>query len=405
MHTTTIAGIAAGLSLSLSLVAASGCGSGNQYVEPPPPTVTVAPPESRKVHDFLDFTGNTVAIDTVEIRARIKGFLRERLFEEGSYVEEGELLYVIEPDEYEAQVRDAEASLEVAKTAHALSVATLRRMEQAYKTRAISELELLENRAKVEASLSKIDAAKANLAEAKLSLSYTEIRAPISGRVGKTLVVPGNLVGASENTLLTTVVSYDPIYAVFDVSERELLALMKQSEASRADDPKEVESDRRLRLPRMPVALGRASDDGYPFEGHLDYGGQEVDPGTGTYELRAVFENPQPIKILPGLFVRLRVTFDQARAALLVSDRAIGTDQTGKYVMVVGADDVVQPAPVVTGELYDGMRVIEKGLDPQDRVIVDGLLRARPGAKVNPQPANAAAKGTAEGQPPPDSGA
>jgi RND family efflux transporter MFP subunit len=376
-----------GLSLLIAVpaLAASACGSGNQYVEPPPPTVTVAPPDSRQVTDFLDFTGHTVAIDTIEIRARIKGYLRERHFEEGTYVDEGELLYIIEPDEYQARVNRAEAALKVAQTAHALSVATLRRMEQAYKTRAISELELLENRAKADASLSQIDAAKAELAEAKLDLDYTHIRAPMAGRVGATLVVPGNLVGASENTLLTTLVSYDPIYATFDVSERDLLALMKETESERATDPGEVESDRRQRLPEIPVELGRASDDGYPFEGRLDFSGQEVDAGTGTYELRAVLDNPQPIQLIPGLFVRVRVTFAKERSALLVSDRALGTDQTGKYVMVVGADNVVKHTPVVTGELFDGMRVIEKGLEPTDHVIVDGLLRARPGAKVNPQ--------------------
>jgi RND family efflux transporter MFP subunit len=371
--------------IAAPLVGGTGCGSGNQYVEPPPPEVTVAPPEVRKIHDHLLFTGNTIAIDTVEIRARIKGYLRERLFDEGSYVDEGELLYVIEPDEYEARVERAEAALAVAKTSHALSVATLRRMEQAFKSRAISELELLENRAKADASLSRIDAATAELAEAKLNLDYTHIRAPMAGRVGKTLVVPGNLVGASENTLLTTLFAYDPIYAVFDVSERELLALMKETEGERADDPGEVESDRTQRLPNIPVAIARASDKGYPFEGHLDFTGQEVDAGTGTYELRGVFENPQPLKLLPGLFVRVRVTFEGSRDALLVSERAIGADQTGKYVMVVDDDNVVKHTPVVTGELYDGMRVIEQGLDRGDRVIVNGLLRARPGAKVDPQ--------------------
>jgi RND family efflux transporter MFP subunit len=190
---------------------ALACGS-NEYVEPPPPTVTVAQPESRSVVDYLEFTGTTEAINTVEIRARIQGFLQKMNFEEGANIEKGDVLFEIEPDEYRARVNRAKASLDVARTGEALAKATLARFEQAYKTRAVSELELLETRAKADAAGAQVDAARAELERAQLDFSYTTVRAPISGRIGRRMVDPDNLVGAQEKTLLTTIIQYDPIY-------------------------------------------------------------------------------------------------------------------------------------------------------------------------------------------------
>jgi len=353
---------------------ALACGS-NEYVEPPPPKVTVARPESRSVVDYLEFTGTTRAINTVEIRARIPGVLREVNFEEGSFVEQGALLFVIEPDEYQARVNRAQASLEVARTGKALANATLARMEQAFKTRAVSELDVLEARAKADAAAAHVDSARAELEQAKLDLGYTQIHAPIGGRVGRRRVDPGNLVGAEEKTLLTTIVQYDPIYAYFDMSERDLLATAK-------DRPSDARSSER---PPIPAQLGRASDDGYPFEGRVDFSDQEVDPETGTFLIRGVFPNPQPIQLLPGLFVRLRIPAKTREGALLVSDRAVGSDQGGKYLLIVDDQDVVQHRSVEVGALVDGMRVIESGIQADAWVVVNGLLRARPGSKVVPE--------------------
>jgi RND family efflux transporter MFP subunit len=354
------------------------CGS-NKYEEPPPPAVTVNHPEIRSVVDYLEFTGTTTAVNTVEIRARVQGFLDEIKFKEGDAVTSGDLLFEIEPEEYQARVRRAEASLQVARTAKALAEATLARMEKAFETRAVSELDVLESRAKADAAAAQVDSAQAELENARLDFSYTSIQAPISGRVGRSQVDPGNLVGAGEQTLLTTIIQYDPIYAFFDMSERDLLSILE----TRADEAADGKGLRRKT--KTPVELGRANDEGYPFEGYVDFSDQEVDASTGTFLMRAIFPNPEPIKLLPGLFVRLRVPLDVREGALLVADLAVGSDQSGKFLLVVDEENVVQHRPVKIGALVDGLRVIESGLDAKEWVVVNGLLRARPGSKVAPQ--------------------
>jgi RND family efflux transporter MFP subunit len=355
------------------------CGESNKYVEPPPPTVTVARPEARAVVDYLEFTGTTTAINTVEIRARIQGFLQQVNFVEGAPVEQGDILFAIEPDEYQARVNRAQASLDVARTGKALADATLARMEQAFETRAVSELDVLEARAKADAGAAQVDSARAELENAQLDLGYTRIRAPISGRAGRTQVDPGNLVGAGEQTLLTTIVQYDPIYAYFDMNERDLLAILETTADERA------ETNGLRAKTKIPVELGRANDEGYPFEGYVDFSDQEVDAATGTFLMRGVFPNPDPIMLLPGLFVRLRLPLEVREGALLVTDRAIGSDQSGNFLLVVDDENVVQHRTVETGALVDGLRVIESGIDSKEWIVVDGLLRARPGSKVAPQ--------------------
>jgi len=377
------------LSALLAACLSASCGGGNEYIAPPPPVVEVSKPERRDVTDYLEFTGTTEAVAMVEIRARLKGFLESIHFDEGDYVEEDALLYVIDRSEYQAAVDRAVGTESRRRAALGLAQATLDRLAEAVKTQAVSELEVIEARAKRDEAEASVAAAVAQTETARLELSYTEVRAPLAGRVGRSLVDPGNLVGAGENTLLTTLVQYDPIYADFDASERQILAIGE--ETSDAAD----EKDRLARIRTIPLELGRTNDDGYPIHGNLYYTDLAVDPETGTFLMRGVFPNPQPLKLIPGLFVKVRMPYHAREDALLVPERAFGMDQGGDYLLVVGEGDVVAQHRVELGARIDGMRVVLSGVEADDRVIVEGLLRARPGAKVTPTPLGTASPAAA----------
>jgi RND family efflux transporter MFP subunit len=368
------------LSLSVALVFVAACGRG-EYLEPPPPEVDVAKPEPREVVDYLEMTGTTESVQTVELRARVAGFLQSIEFAEGDYVNEGDLLYVIDPAEYQSRVERSEASRDVAFATLELREATLARFRQARKSGAVSELDVIEAQAEREVAAADLNSVEAELRNAELDLSYTRILAPNDGRIGRSLVDPGNLVGAAEKTLLTVIVQYDPINAYFAINERAVLAITESEEGSSRNEAKEDAVDR---WARVKVELGRANDDGYPYVGRLDYADVGVDPETGTYLLRAIYENTYPHDLLPGLFVRGRIAIDRRDGILHVPERALGADQGGRYVLVVDDDDVAQFRRVEVGILHEGMRAIESGLEPDDRVVVNGLMRARPGSKVTP---------------------
>ena len=368
------------VSLLIALVFVAACGGSGEYVEPPGPEVDVAKPEPRKVVDYLEMTGTTDSVQTVEIRARVEGFLQTVEFDEGDYVSEGDLLYVIDPAEYQSVVEQSRAARDVASATLELREATLARFKQVRKSGAISELDVIEAQAEREVAAADLNSAEAALRNAELDLSYTRILAPNDGRIGRTLVDTGNLVGADDKTLLTVIVQYDPIYAYFAINEREILALSESAEAP----PGATKEDAVERWTRVVVEFGRANDDGYPFAGRLDYMDVAVDSKTGTFLLRAIFENPPPYAHIPGLFVRARIAIDRREGILHVPERALGADQGGRYVLVVDDDDVAQFRRVEVGILKDGMRAIESGLEADDRVIVNGLLRARPGSKVTP---------------------
>ncbi len=362
-----------------ALISLSSCGQPNDYVAPPPPSVDVANPVQQDVTLYLDLTGTTSSVRTVEIRARVAGFLETIEFNEGDYVEEGDLLYTIDPSEYEARVRRATGAREVARATLELREATLRRLEEARKSRAVSEIDVIEAKAQREVAAAELDSAEATLRDAELNLRYTQIHAPSAGRVGRTLVDPGNLVGAAEKTLLTRLVQYNPIYAYFDMNERQVLTMLDATDNDRNHDAESMDA-----LRKITVEIGRSNDEGYPISGNLDYVDLDVDASTGTYLLRAVFDNPAPFALLPGLFVRARIAGETQPDALLVPDRALGSDQSGKYLLVVDENDVAQYKQVRIGELVGPFRVIDSGLDENDRVIVNGLLQTRPGARVVP---------------------
>jgi RND family efflux transporter MFP subunit len=355
-----------------TLLVLAGCQQPQEFVAPPPPPVTVARPLQQAVTVYNEFTGTTEAIESVDIRARVEGFLDSIHFQPAAEVVQGELLFVIEQEPYQAALDRAKATLQSRIADHRLAKATARRKEEALKARAISKLEVLQAQAEVLTAQAAIAEAQADVRNAEIEFSYTEIRAPISGRIGRNLVDVGNLVGAGEQTLLTTIVNYQPMYAYFNVNERDLL---------RYGENRRKEGDS-----WVPVfELGLANEKGYPHEGRLDYIDNRVDETTGTITVRGEFPN-QSGRMVPGLFARIRIPEPEQRDALLVPENALGRDQRGTYVLVANSENVVEYRLLQVGPQVDGgLRIVADGLRPEDWVIVNGIQRARPGAKVAPE--------------------
>lgn len=374
------------LALGLTLF---GCGGDEPVFQPP--EVTVTTPEQRAVLDFFDFTGSTRAIAYAEIRARVSGVLEEMRFVPGGIVEANEILFVIERDQYQAAYQEALGNLRAAQAESARAEADLRRIEQAIRTEAVSESDLDRAVANRDQANAGVISARGRRNNAKLNLDYTLVRAPHRGQVGRNLWDIGNLVGAGEPTLLTTVNTIDSIYVYFDVAEALVLRLNQVRRETIADadaDPTRTEARGRQQIGRTAISL--ANETGFPHEGVIDFVDNAVDPATGTIELRAVFANPD-LSLFPGLFVRVRVYASRETDALLVDERAIGTDLAGKYVFVLDEENVVEQRFVTLGPLQDdGMIVVEDGLDGSESYIVNGMLRARPGFPVTPQYADSA---------------
>jgi len=355
----------------------------NEYVEPPPPKVTTAQPLEQEVIDYLEFTGTTRAFEEVEVRARVVGFLQSMKFTPGTKVEKGDLLFVIDPREYQAVLNAARAELGSAEAKLKRAQTEFIRAEKLFKQKAGAEKNVVEWRGERDIAKAAVTRAKAKVEKAGLALSYTKVTAPITGRVSRNLVDMGNLVGEGEPTLLTKVTRYDTMYAYFNLNERDLLMVMakfrKRVEEKGLDPDKDsgAEAD-------IPLFLGLTNEKGYPHKGTLDYAESGVDTGTGTIELRGVFPNPAPVVLYPGLFTRLRMPIDEQKNALLVTERAIGADQGGRYLLAVNSENVVEKRPIRMGRLVDGLRVIKEGVQPGEWVVVNGLQRARPGAKVDP---------------------
>ena len=363
----------------------TACDQRNEYVEPPPPKVTVAKPLQQEVINYLVFTGTTRAFEEVEVRARVAGFLQRMEFTPGTKVEKGDLLFVIDPREYQAELNAAKAELGSAEAKLKRAQAEFTRAEKLFKQKAGAEKNVVKWRGERDMAKAAVARAKAKVEQARLNLSYTKVTAPITGRVSRNLVDLGNLVGEGEPTLLTKVTRNDPMYVYFNLNERDLLMVMAmyrktvEEKGLNSDKDSSIEAD-------IPLFLGLANEEGYPHKGTLDFAESGVDTGTGTLELRGVFPNPGSERVLvPGLFTRLRMPFDKQKNALLVTERAIGADQGGRYLLAVNSENVVEKRPIRMGQLVDGLSVIEEGVQPGEWVVVNGLQRARPGAKVDPE--------------------
>ena len=365
------------------------CGDRNVYAPPPPPQVTVSQPVRQPVTDYLEFTGNTQAINTVQLRARVQGYLEKVFFQDGDQVKKDQMLFLIQQNTYEAKLKQAEAQVLQQKASHDYAVIQVARYTKLVQQKAAAQSDLDNWRFQRDSSQAAIVAAEANRDLAKLDLSYTKVTAPFDGRIDRRLKDPGNLVGAGEFTLLAEVNQIDPIYVYFTINESDLLRVMGKT--GRAT----VQSQRI----KVPLSLGLANEEGYPRRGYLDFAAISLTPTTGTLLLRGIFPNPD-FKILPGLFARVRAPIvGPEKTALLAPEAAIGYDQLGSYVLVVDDQNVVQRRSVKIGVQKEERRVIEEGLQGDEWVITNGLLRAIPGRPVTPakegQPAAPAKNGPA----------
>ncbi len=352
------------------------CQAPPEVPAPTPPEVSVATPAQRDVTVYQDFVGSTEAVKSVNIRARVQGFLDKMTFEPSSFVRKGQLLFVIEPEPYEAQRDRAAAGLEAAEAGLNRAESDLDRLEQAVKTNAVSQQEVTRARAERDQASAAMLQAQAALTSAEIELTYTTLESPINGMVSRNYVDLGNLVGAGEATLLTTVRQIDPIYAYFEVSERFIAQALDRIGGHTGPE----------KTREMPATL-LLEETGLEIDGKVDSLENTVDAATGTIRMRAVFPNSEN-KIFPGFFVRVRLPGEFLKDALLVEESALGTDLGGRYLMIVGDDNIVERRYIEPGPLQaDKTRVILEGLQPGERYITSGLQRARPGMPVTPQAA------------------
>ncbi|SCW67458.1 membrane fusion protein, multidrug efflux system [Rhizobium mongolense subsp. loessense] len=338
--------------------------------------VTVSVVASRDVTTWEEFSGRLEAVDRVQLRSRVAGAIQSVHFREGALVKAGDLLFTIDPAPYQAAVSQAEGQVASAEAKVSLAQIELERGRRLSDSRTISQSDMDQRQSAFTEAQAGLRTAQAALQSAELDLGYTEVRAPVSGRVGKLEITAGNLVAAgSASPALTTLVSIDPIYASFNASEEMVTKALSQLPAN----------DSAVRaLEQIPVEVGTLADEGTPIKGKLQLVDNQVDAASGTIGVRAVFDNPGG-KLIPGQFVRVRMGQPKAENKILVSERAIGTDQDKKFVFVVDGENKVSYRPVQLGRVSDGLRVVESGLNPGEKIVVNGLQRIRPGAVVEPQ--------------------
>ncbi|MBK6939139.1 MAG: efflux RND transporter periplasmic adaptor subunit [Planctomycetes bacterium] len=354
------------------VLALAGCEEPkNAYVPPPPPDVTVARPAKTTIDDALELTGFTRGAEAVEIRARVKGFIERKLVQGGERVNPGDLLFTIDPRTFEAMVRQAEAEVAAAKAAMNLAEVTVARMQKARESNAVSAQDLDKAIAERDAALAQVALADAGLQSARLDLEFTQVRSPIAGRVSLKTIDVGQLVGANDATLLATVVREDKIYVNYRVDERQVIQLRKANQNKRPGE------DGR---PALPVFVALNGESEYTHRGTFRNADNTVDPTTGTLGVEAEFDNADG-DLLPGYFVRVKALLGE-REALMVPDIAVMTDQTGRFVYVVDAQGIAQRRDVVVGPVVDRQRTIESGLTVDDDVVVNGIMRVRPGSPV-----------------------
>ncbi|HWB61187.1 MAG TPA: efflux RND transporter periplasmic adaptor subunit [Chthoniobacteraceae bacterium] len=364
--------------LATPLLLLGGCGRGNaqeQQAAPPPPAVTVAPVEQKEITEWSDFTGRTDAVESVEIRPRVSGHITQVCFQAGQLVKKGDVLFVIDPQWYQAEFDRRSADYEQAQARVENSKRNADRNARLLASKTVSNETADDADTQLKADQAAMLSAKALMESAKLDLDYTQVRAPVDGRMSRALLTTGNYVSgvAGYSTLLTTLVSVDPVYVYADVDENSLLQF--NALAAQRKDAGDA---------TIPVELQLANEEGFPHKGHIESFDNRLDPNTGTILLRAVFQNPDGL-IVPGLFAHIRIPMSAKHEAVLVDEASIGTDQAQKFVLTVDKDNTVQYRKVILGPEIDGKRIVRDGLKAGELIVVNGIQRAHPGGKVSPE--------------------
>jgi len=368
------------------IVLAAGCvQTSAQPGPPPPPQVTVASVIERDVTEWDEFTGRLQAVDSVEVRPRVSGLIAAVRFQEGAIVRRGDPLFEIDPRPFQAEVDRLRAELARSRATGQRAASELQTAEKLRAENAIAKEEHDRRAAFAQESTAQSAAVEAALRAAELNLEFTKVTSPIDGRVGRAIVTEGNLVssGPGEATLLTTVVSLDPVYAYFDADEQIFLKYSAAAGPQGSAGPKGPALRGGRPGSELPIRMALANDESFPRLGHLDFLDNQLDGTTGTIRGRAVFRNSDG-QLTPGLFVRLRLAGTASYRGLLVQDRAVGTDLSKKFVYVVGPKSEIQYRSVTLGPIVDGLRVVRTGVEAGESVVVNGLQRVRPGVQVTP---------------------
>jgi multidrug efflux system membrane fusion protein len=383
------------LSLALSLLI-SGCirsGGGTGAQSSPPPQVNVAQVIERRVQDWDEFTGRFQAVESVEIRPRVSGYIDEVAFKEGGQVKQGDLLFVIDPRPYKADADHAAADVKRFKTALELAQIELTRVQRLRDSGAVSEEELDERKSTVSQAQANVSGAQATLESASLNLNFTRVVSPISGRVGRAEVTRGNLVtgGPNGGTLLTSVQSTDPIYVYFEGDEQTYLRYNQMARAGERPSSRDVHN---------PVRIGLANEEGFPHMGTMNFVDNQVNSQTGTIRARAVLDNQEGL-FTPGLFARVQLLGSAEYSAILIDDSAVNTDQNQKYVLVLGPNNQIEYRRIKPGRVIDSLRIVREGLRAGDVIVVSGTQRVHPGVTVTPQVVKMGTDEPVAGRPPP----
>ena len=363
-----------GTAAALGLLAAAGCSKPAAPPAPPPPDVTVSRPVAKKIIEHNEYTGRMAAIQNVSVRPRVSGYITEIPFKEGAIVKKDDLLFVIDPRPYQAALDQSVGQLKQAQAQKELNDRNFVRAQSLQATKVSSKEEFDQAATNQNQSVAQVASAQAAVDAAKLNLEFTQIKSPIDGRVSREEVTVGNLV-ANDSTVLTNIVSVDPIYAYADVDERAVLAYQKLEQEGKVKDARDAP---------VAVAVAVAGEQGFPHQGIIDFVDNQINAATGTLSIRGRFPNADG-NLLPGMFIRMQIPVSGEVDALLITDRAVGSDQGQKFVYVLDGDKAAR-RPVTLGPVIDGLRVVTQGLQAQDQVIINGLMKIMPGAPVKAEP-------------------